>query len=72
GQRLSAPSVRAGGVVNTVVRAEGASVCPDGGWWWSETLDWFVPAETDGSVMPVSSQVSMVPRADHGNRGVLL
>lgn len=32
----------------------------------------FVPAETDASVMPVSSQVSMVLRAVHGNRGVLL
>ncbi|MCQ8836483.1 hypothetical protein [Streptomyces malaysiensis] len=31
GQRLSAPSVRAGGVVNAVARAGGASVCPDVG-----------------------------------------
>jgi hypothetical protein len=32
----------------------------------------FVPAETDASVMPVSSQVSVVLRAVHGNRGMLL
>lgn len=31
GQRLSAPSVRAGGVVNAVARAGGASVRPDVG-----------------------------------------
>jgi hypothetical protein len=35
-------------------------------------LEGFVPAETDASVMPVSSQVSVVLRAVHGNRGVLL
>jgi hypothetical protein len=35
-------------------------------------LEGFVPAETDASVMPVSSQVSMVLGAVHGNRGVLL
>jgi hypothetical protein len=32
----------------------------------------FVPAETDASVMPVSSQVSVVLGAVHGDRGVLL
>jgi hypothetical protein len=31
-----------------------------------------VPAETDASVMPVSSQVSVVLGAFRGNRGVLL
>jgi hypothetical protein len=33
---------------------------------------WVRSAETEASVMPVSSQVSMVPRAVHGNCGVLL
>ncbi|MFI2511580.1 hypothetical protein [Streptomyces sp. NPDC018972] len=32
GQQSSAPSVRAGGVVNAVARAGDASVCPDEGW----------------------------------------
>ena len=31
-----------------------------------------VPAETDASVMPASSQLSVVLGAVHGNRGVLL
>ncbi|MFJ4013655.1 hypothetical protein ACIPXL_28330, partial [Streptomyces sp. NPDC090026] len=30
-RKWGAPSVRAGGVVNPVARAGGASVCPDGG-----------------------------------------
>ncbi|MEV0495947.1 hypothetical protein, partial [Streptomyces atratus] len=72
GQRSSAPSVRAGGVVNPVARAGGASVCPDVGWCLFENLGVSVPAETDASVMPVSSQVSVVLGAVHGNRGVLL
>lgn len=72
GQRSSAPSVRAGGVVNPVARTGGGSVCPCRGWGRSGMLEGFVAAETDASVMPVSSQVSVVLGAVHGNRGVLL
>ncbi|MFF3879504.1 hypothetical protein, partial [Streptomyces sp. NPDC001978] len=71
-QRSSAPSVRAGGVVNPVARAGDASVCPDVGCCRFGIVVGFVPAETDASVMPVSSQVSVVLGAVHGNRGVLL
>lgn len=45
---------------------------PDVGRCWFGIVVGFVPAETDCSVMPVSSQVSMVLGAVHGNRGVLL
>jgi hypothetical protein len=44
---------------------------PDVGWWGFGIVEGFVPAETDVSVMPVSSQVSVVLGAVHGNRGVL-
>ncbi|WP_266412968.1 hypothetical protein [Streptomyces sp. NBC_01285] len=60
GQRSSVPSVRAGGVVNAVACAGGASVRSDVGCCRFGMLVGFVPAETDVSVMPVSSQVSVV------------
>ncbi|MEU9057288.1 hypothetical protein AB0D37_44395, partial [Streptomyces sp. NPDC048384] len=72
-QQLSAPSVCAGGVVNGVVCCGCFSRALPG---WCDGREHdrglVVPVETDSSVMLCSSLVSMVLRAVHGNRGVLL